>query len=126
MLDGSDLGANLALEISASHPELAGVVLESPLDRPAKAIFSDPRAHLVPAHLLVSDRFDLDAPAAALRIPSLWFLPEPPRGQSESPEGSRAFQRITAKKLWIGLTPSSQSHETISDALSRWLDDLHK
>lgn len=126
VLDGSDLGANLALEIAASHPELAGVVVESPLDAPINTIFGDPRAHLVPAHLLVSDRFDLDAPAAALRIPSLWFLPEPPRGQSESTESSRAFQRINAKKLWIWLTPSSQSHETISNALSRWLDDLHK
>src|ERR1035438_8024054 len=101
VLDGSDLGANLALEIAASHPELAGVVLESPLAAPLSAIFGDPRAHLVPAHLLVSDRFDLDASSVALRIPSLWFLPEPPRGQSESTESSRAFQRITAKKLRI-------------------------
>src|SRR5580658_2412832 len=34
VVDGSALGANLALEIAAAHPELAGVVLQSPLASP--------------------------------------------------------------------------------------------
>ncbi|HEV2487255.1 MAG TPA: alpha/beta fold hydrolase [Terracidiphilus sp.] len=126
VLDGSDLGANLALEIAASHPEFAGVVLESPIDAPVNTIFGDPRARLVPAHLLVRDRFGLDAPAAALSIPSLWFLPEQSQGQSESSESSGAFQKVTAQKMRVWLAASSQSHEGISDSLSRWLDDLHK
>src|SRR5579859_4411629 len=46
VLDGSALGANLALEVAAAHPELAGVVLESPLDSPMNEIFADPRAKL--------------------------------------------------------------------------------
>ena len=73
VLDGDGLGANLALEVAAAHPELAGVVLDSPLEEPMAAIFHDPRARLVPARLLVRDRYDLNAPATALRIPSLWF-----------------------------------------------------
>ena len=62
VLVGSALGANLALEVAAAHPELAGAVLENPLDSPANAIFNDPRARLVPAHLLVNDRFDILGP----------------------------------------------------------------
>jgi hypothetical protein len=125
VLDGSGLGANLALEIAAAHPELAGVALESPLDAPVSAIFGDPRARLVPAHLLVSDRFDLDAPAAALRIPSLWFFQNPPPGQSGSPQSSDAFQRVTATKTRVWLTPSSNTGNDFVNALSRWIDSLH-
>ena len=66
---GSGLGANLALEIAAVHPELAAVVLESPLDSPADVIFNDARAKLVPARLMVRDRYDLIAPAASATGP---------------------------------------------------------
>src|SRR5579863_3571024 len=38
ILNGRGLGANLALEVAAAHPELAGIVLESPLDAPIAAI----------------------------------------------------------------------------------------
>ena len=35
VVDGSALGANLALEIAAAHPQLAGAVLQSPSSRMA-------------------------------------------------------------------------------------------
>ena len=75
VLDGTALGANLALEVAAAHPELAGVVLNAPLDNPVAAIFNDPRARLVPAHLLVSDRYDILIPVRKLEIRSLLLLP---------------------------------------------------
>ncbi len=59
LLVGKDLGANLALEFASAHPELAGTVLDQPLPAPTSAIFNDPRAALVPAHLLVRDRLQL-------------------------------------------------------------------
>ncbi len=37
------------------------------------AVFSDARARLVPARLLVRDRYDLNAAAANVRVPVLWF-----------------------------------------------------
>ena len=55
---GDGLGANLALEVAAEHPELAGVMLESPLKDPVSVIFNDARARIVPAHWLVHDRYD--------------------------------------------------------------------
>ena len=129
VLDGSSLGANLALEVAADHPNLAGVVLESPIDNPVNAVFTDPRARLVPAHLLLSDRYDMNAPATALRIPSLWIFKNPqheqPR-QGGSPQTSEAFDKVTAAKMRVWLSPSPQPDQTFAAALARWLDDLHQ
>jgi pimeloyl-ACP methyl ester carboxylesterase len=124
ILAGNGLGANLALEIAAAHQDLAGVILESPLDSPESAIFDDPRAHLVPAHLLVSDRFALNPAAAALHIPSLWLLPNPPTGHPSPPEIEQAFQAITAPKMRVSLSASPKTQQDFVDEIKRWLDDL--
>lgn len=121
---GSGLGANLALEVASAHSELAGVVLESPLDAPASVIFNDPRARLVPAHLLIHDRWELAAPAAALRIPSLWLLPQPASGQTATPEVESAFQKVSGSKTVVWLASSPVSQQNAASALSRWLDSL--
>src|ERR1700722_7981482 len=73
VLAGKDLGANLAVEFAARHADLAGVVLEEPLESPTAAIFNDGRARLVPAHLLVRDRWQTTCDAGIVLIPSLWF-----------------------------------------------------
>jgi pimeloyl-ACP methyl ester carboxylesterase len=110
---GNGLGANLALQIAAAHPELAGVIIESPLDSPANVIFNDPRARLIPARLLVSDRYDLAAPAAALRIPSLWFA------KSANPAIDTAFEKVSAPKA----RPADQSSVEL---IRSWLANLGK
>jgi hypothetical protein len=123
VLDGKDLGANLALEIAAAHPELAGVVAESPLDAPMQAIFNDPRAKMVPAHALVRDRFDSDAPASALRIPSLWFLQASSAGKAGATAQPIAFKKVAAEKMLVWLKAGSDRRD-LSDSLARWLDGL--
>ena len=126
VLGGKALGANLALDVAAAHPELAGAVVDSPLDNPANTIFSDPRSHLVPAHLLVGDRYDSARSAAALRIPSLWFFKDSTAARSDSSEGSAAFQKVTAPKTQVWLSSKSNSNQEFATAFSRWLDDLNK
>lgn len=121
VLVGSGLGANLALEVAAAHPELAGVVLERPLVNPAKAIFNDPRTHLVPAHAFVKDRWDSSAAAASLLIPSLWFAQA---GADDSDE-KKDLGKVTATKMLVWLPASgSEQQKDFMDALSRWLDGL--
>jgi len=110
---GSGLGANMALEIAAAHPQLAGVVVASPLDAPVDSIFNDPRAKLVPARLLVSDRYDLSEPAAALRVPSLWLV------NSAQPNVDAAFEKVSAPKT----RPSDQS---TTELMRGWLANLGK
>jgi hypothetical protein len=118
VLDGTGLGANLALEEAAAHPELAGVIVETPLADPAKAIFSDARARMVPARLLVRDRYDLNAAAADVRVPVLWFqLP------MQDEEG-RAFTKVASRKTLVWMNPKANSDGQVADALARWLDAL--
>jgi len=123
VLAGKDLGADLALEMAGAHPELAGVILDNPLPDPTRAIFDDPRARLVPAHLLVSDRWNLMNPARNLRTPSLWFFLADSTPQVRSVDG-QLFG--VAKSLKMDVWLNSQSHDSadIANALSRWLDGL--
>ena len=84
IVEGKDLGANLALEFAATHPDLAGAILDQPLEAPMTAVFNDPRAALVPAHLLDRDRYDANAAAASLRVPVLWFESPHARSRNEA------------------------------------------
>ncbi|MGA9669731.1 MAG: alpha/beta fold hydrolase [Terracidiphilus sp.] len=125
ILDGKNLGANLALELAAAHPDSAGVVLESPLTSPMNAIFNDPRARLVPAHLLVRDRFNADA-AASLKIPLLWFESTTTPRATSQPEKPAAFQNVPSPKMLVWLASVRDPNKETADALTRWLDDLPK
>lgn len=124
VLEGTGLGANLALEVAAEHPELAGVIVDSPLADPMAAIFNDARARMVPARLLVRDRYDLDAAAAADRVPVLWFestAAKEPRGVTEEPQ---AYKKIAAHKMIVWVNPAGDIYKQTEDALNRWFDEL--
>ena len=124
VLVGNGLGASLALEVAAAHPGLAGVVLQQPTESPTDAIFRDPRAQLVPAHLLVRDRYNLAPVASSLSIPSLWFYWTVTPGQEGTADAPEIFQRVTASKMLVWLPSAGDRQKQFSDALSRWLDDL--
>lgn len=117
VLVGSGLGANLALEVAAVHPELAGVILENPLKAPEDAVFNDPRAHLVPAHSLVSDRWDLLAAAKNLRVPSLWIE----SGTEGHAAIIQAIDVVPAKKNSAVLRNHAQDYALV---LSTWFREL--
>jgi pimeloyl-ACP methyl ester carboxylesterase len=124
VLVGEGLGANLALEVAAAHPELAGLVVDEPLQAPVDAIFNDSRAKLVPARLLVRDRWDSKLAATTLRISSLWFCRTSPPGQLGVPENPAAFDNVTAPKMLVWLTDTTHTERDIEESLKRWLDDL--
>ena len=126
ILVGRDLGANLALEVAAAHPDLAGVILDQPLPSPTSLIFSDARSHLVPAHLLVSDRWNTTAAASNLLIPSLWLYrvsASPAETQSET---ATAYNAVPARKAIVWLPQSADEFRQFSSALSAFLDQLQK
>ena len=100
VLDGTALGANLALEVAAAHPELAGVIVESPIADPMNAIFSDARARMVPAHLLVRDRYDLDAAAENVRVPVLWLASDGRRRPAFCRMNRRRLRRSYTVRCW--------------------------
>jgi pimeloyl-ACP methyl ester carboxylesterase len=123
VLAGSGLGANLAAEVAAVHPELAGVLLEDPALSPEEKVFDDPRARMVPAHWLVRDRWDLADSAARLRLPSLWLEGSPPQTPAYATERA-AYDRVSARKVrvWLSAGPRRTTDYTV--AVARWLDDL--
>jgi pimeloyl-ACP methyl ester carboxylesterase len=127
VLVGQGLGANLALEEAAAHPELGGVVLDAPVTAPQDAIFSDPRARLVPARLLVRDRWDANAAAARLLLPSLWLYREQAPGaasQRTREAGREAYSRVTARKQEVWFPDASDASQSFETGLARWMDDL--
>ena len=115
---GSGLGANLAAELAADHSELAGLILDQPLQNALAPVFNDPRSHLVPAHRLVKDRYDLTAAARSLRIPSLWLLPS---GESATPP---AYNTEEIQKTLAWLNPPIFTDRHFPETIHRWLDDL--
>ena len=121
VLDGTGLGANLAFEVAAEQPELGGMVVDSPMDDPMGAIFKDARARLVPARLLVWDRYDVDAAAGTVRVPLLWFERVNATGSTQGPE---AYKKVASHKMLVWLNPSGDANKEAADAMSRWLDGL--
>jgi pimeloyl-ACP methyl ester carboxylesterase len=124
VLVGKDLGANLALEVAAAHPDLAGVFVEQPFESPTVVIFNDPRARLVPAHLLVSDRWQTTAAAGKVLIPSLWFYWTPERNAVSEQDRPEAYDKVAARKTLVWLTNSPDEQQKFNSALTSWLDGL--
>jgi pimeloyl-ACP methyl ester carboxylesterase len=121
---GSGLGANLALEFGAAHHELAGVVIDSPLNDAVQPIFGDARARLVPARLLVRDRFDLDAAARGLQVPALWFEIDTPSARHGFNDQPAAYREIANRKSLVWLNPARNVDQDRAAAFTRWLDGL--
>jgi uncharacterized protein len=124
VLDGEGLGANLALEVAAVHPELAGVVVESPIAEPMDAVFQDARARMVPARWLVRDRFDLAAAAQQLQNPVLWFEWNSPDGHTGSDDEPAAYKEIKSQKTIVWLEPRTNLFRDFDDAFQRFLDEI--
>jgi uncharacterized protein len=124
VLVGNGLGANLAIEVAAAHPNLAGAVLEQPLPSPTLAIFNDARAQLVPARWLVSDRWQTSAAAGNILIPSLWFYWTAERTADVDQDKPEAYDKVPARKMLVWLTNAPDAHQQFQSALAAWLDQL--
>lgn len=124
VVDGQDLGANLAIELAAAHPEFGGVILESPLPSPMDPIFNDARARLVPGRLLVSDRYDLNAAASRLRIPALWFEWNARDGTTGMNQEPAAYGKIPGHKTLVWLNPQVNGNQDFAGGVTLWLDTL--
>jgi pimeloyl-ACP methyl ester carboxylesterase len=124
VLVGRDLGANLALEIAANHSDVAGLVVEQPLESPTAVIFSDPRAGLVPARLLVSDRWQTATAAGNVLIPSLWFYWTPERNAELERDKPEAYEKAPGRKMLVWLTNSPDERQQFESAFAGWLSQL--
>ena len=122
VVDGTGLGANLAVELAAAHSELAGIMLDQPQQDAMAPLFNDPRSRLVPAHWLVKDRYDLTDAASALHTPSLWLFAE--SVVTPSTQLPSAYQAVAGKKASVWLKPPIAIDPHFEETIQRWLDDL--
>jgi pimeloyl-ACP methyl ester carboxylesterase len=117
---GNDLGANVALEFASQHSSLAGVVVDEAQRNATDAIFNDKRAKIVPAHLLVSDRYDLATAAREVRVPVLWIE------RDEETKGAE-FELIEKTKMRVFRTKKDDFEwfkDEFGQVFARWVDDL--
>jgi pimeloyl-ACP methyl ester carboxylesterase len=124
VLVGKDLGANLAVEVAATHPDFAGVVVEQPPEVPMAVIYNDSRARLVPAHLLVSDRWQTAAAAGNVLVPSLWVYWAPERNAELEHDKPEAYEKTPGRKMLVWLTNAPDERQQFESALTGWLDQL--
>ena len=121
---GDGLGANLALEFAAGHRDLAGVVVDSPDVDAMRPIFGDARARMVPAQLLVRDRYDLSAAGKDLRVPALWIEADSPGARVGLNDEPQAYREIASHKTLVWINPEQNAATDRVTAFERWLDDV--
>lgn len=119
---GTGLGADLAAQLAGDHPEVAGVLLDDPLEDAAGVIFADSRSRLVPAHWLVQDRWNLNAAAGSLNVPSLWLFAR--KADSGATAAPAAYEAVRKDKSAAWLSSPSTTDPHFGAILTRWLDDL--
>jgi hypothetical protein len=73
---------------------------------------------MVPARLLVRDRYDLDAAAGAVRVPLLWLEQQ---GAERQPE---AYDKVAPRKMIVWVNPAKDAERQYEDAMTRWMDGL--
>lgn len=119
---GESLGATVAAELARQpSSKVAGVVLADPVSDAMQPVFADRRSHLVPAHWLVKDRYDLAAAASGLTVPSLWLIPQPGAAEVAPPP---AYRLARSPKMSVVLCTPIISNVSFETELSRWLDEL--
>ncbi len=117
VLWGTGLGADIAAELAVEHPEAGGVVLDQPLQHPLDAILADPRSHLVPAHWLLQDHYNLSQTARALKIPSLWLF-------NATEPTPLAYRQNAREKTALSFKMPYETDPQAAPAVMRWIDDL--
>ena len=114
---GEGLGASLAAEAVARHPEAAGLVLDHPLPTALELLDADPRSRLMPVRLLTHDRFDPTIALGSAKQQKLFLLDD------KNAAGKRYAALAADPKLIV--YPGTDS-SAIQGALKRFLDELRR
>jgi pimeloyl-ACP methyl ester carboxylesterase len=74
---GVGVGASLATRLTQAHPEIPGIMLDSPYADLREGVRKDPRFRFLPVSLLFHEDFPLAEPLAQVKKPKLLFVREP-------------------------------------------------
>ncbi len=101
---GLGLGASLAANLAAAHPELPAVIVDNPDPGAGQRVLDAEQSRFIPVALLLRDRFDLASVLATVKQPKLLLSGG---GQDTQPEldSSRRtlFKAAPAPKLTVEL-----------------------
>jgi pimeloyl-ACP methyl ester carboxylesterase len=112
---GQGVGAALAAELCAQHPEIRDLIVEDAKGDVDRQLSSDPRASLVPAHRLFNQKFALAQPLRSLATPKLLI--------THTPGGAPQFiQNAADPKVTVEL-PVQADPKLEVEAIRRFLSD---
>jgi uncharacterized protein len=100
---GIGVGASLAAQLAAAHPEIPAIILESPHADLLETVRHDPRTNLLLAGLLFNQDFPLAAPLSTLRTPKLLL---------SAGEKSPAFKTAADPKITVEFNPAAPQPES--------------
>jgi pimeloyl-ACP methyl ester carboxylesterase len=128
---GVGLGAALATQLAAAHPELPALIVDNPDPYASDRVRAAEQSRLLPTGLLLHDRFNLAGPLAAARQPKLLIVGGPFARQPEhNPSTVALFSRIPAPKRTLDLGtvqnpsyPAERADADLTEAVARFLDE---
>jgi pimeloyl-ACP methyl ester carboxylesterase len=113
---GIGVGASLATQLAATHPEIPAIILESPYTDLLNTARHDARSSLLPTSLLFHEDFPLATPLSTLRTPKLLL---------SSGEKSPAFKTAADPKITVEFNPAAPQPESgaaPTESIARFLD----
>ncbi len=119
VLYGEGLGASLAADAAARHPDTAGLVLDAPSPTALQIFRADPISRWIPLWLLVHDRFDPRASLKSAKQPKLFLLPD-----TAEQAGSHYALLAASPKRVVRLPAGQQASRFRLDALRSFLSQL--
>ncbi|HWZ50599.1 MAG TPA: alpha/beta fold hydrolase [Granulicella sp.] len=123
VLFGTGVGAALATELAAQHPQIPALILQNPRPGIFDSVSTDPRTKLLPLRLLFHDRFEITQPLSTLATPKLFLLCETPHPADKNlPALQDLIHRAATPKVNANLHPADFDGPLYREEITRFLD----
>jgi len=115
---GQGVGASVATTLAAHHGAIPALIVVNPDPTIFDRLMADKRSTLVPARLLMHDRFDIAAGLATVATPKLLIQTK------NTPDGQQiAYTKASTPKHIIDLTHVPSRDTALRETLSRFFDE---
>jgi pimeloyl-ACP methyl ester carboxylesterase len=122
---GEGIGASVATQLTANRStSLAALMLDQPNATVVASVKADPRARILPAGLLLRDRFELTA-LPNIKTPKLLMQAEPvdPSSQSANDKAvAELYRNAATPKITVSFAPGENLDALRREQLRRFLD----
>ncbi len=121
---GEGLGAVIAAKVVQAHPELAAVVVDSPVPDAFDKATGSGKSRLLPMRLLLRERFDLAGALSGVRVPKLLLANSPGDGLDEPAAAANLkFFRTVPDPRTSVVFAQTAAEAPYLEALRRFLDN---